>query len=245
MGEVLAVAILPHRNGLVEDIVTNTFVFGNNGVAPNATDLDAIEDAVTEFYTTAKNGQGSSLGAYLHSDRARNALACEVKLYDISAHLDGSPHGAPISTTTFTLPGTATGSYPSQSAYCITLEAVGRATQPVEEADGPDPGSAPDRPMQRYTGRIYLGPLKTAAGVTDAVGITRPSPAFMADCRLGIEAMQLHVAANSPNLYLLGVWSRTDEVVRDVDRVSSDDTFDTQRRRGASPTVRERLIIAP
>lgn len=200
---------------------------------------------IVEFFTTAKNGMTNTMGATMSPSRSRAANACTVKTYDITGHLDGSDHGSPTGTSTFTLPAsTSTIGLPDESALVIRLESEGRAAAQVETADGADPGSLPDRPKQRHTGRVFFGPLNGDSELQTTVdGHLRPSAAMTLRARQAMEGLALDLAANAS--YVLGIWSRVDAVVRDAWYIVTDNAYDTQRRRGPGATILDRLLIAP
>lgn len=236
---VLAVVEMPMRTGLAKDKVVNTFAIAE--ADPGATVSLAEEDyadAFIDFYTLTHASLTAALGAALSPALSRVADACVVKFYDITGHLDGSPHGSPFYLKTFTLPAAGSAqAEPEEQAYCLTLEALDRNLQLVEVPDGADPDAKPDRPRQRYTGRVYLGPFCDGWKFTDANGMCRPNNPLQAGVRaLGVR-LAVAIDTISVDTAGLGVWSRKNRAIRGVATVRTDDAWDTQRRRGASPTA--------
>lgn len=231
-----------------KDNVTNTFTLGGTW---SGEDLDpiteaALLDAFRNFYNVTPTGAvaGNPVGTFLSSVLSRAANANRLDIYDITGHLDGSNHGSPVSSMLWTLTPASATAFPSEVALCLTMESAGRADAPVEAPDGIDPGFAIDRPQQRHTGRIYVGPLATSAGAVVG-GIARPAAGFTDAVRKAFNDLCLDVGAAVPagKTGNVGIWSRADATIRPVAFCSTDDAWDTQRRRGEGPTARERLAI--
>lgn len=249
---ILAVVTIPHRSGIPKHGFSNSFAIGEilpGATAENDAAKDTLANQIRDLYTSGAATGGTSLAAsYMASEVDGGANAASVKLYDITGHLDGSPHGSPVWVKPFTMPTVAPPSalgLPSEVAIAVTLEAAGRAGQQVEAPDGTDPGLAPDRPRQRYTGKFYFGPVRNSPDVA----VNAPSGAMMVSGTVTTDLLDVveytaeQIYAAGPGLRFLGVWSRADQRIRSIDSVSVDDAFDTQRRRGASPTTRTRRAI--
>jgi hypothetical protein len=123
----------------------------------------------------------------------------------------------------------------------MTLRAISWDTQPVEAPDGGDAGGLPDRPRSRYTGRLYLGPLASNVAFTDANGLARPSVESRTLITDALKAT--HDEYQATGHLGVCVWSRSDAVAREITAVEVDDAFDTQRRRGAAPSVITRVNV--
>lgn len=161
MPEVVAKVEIASDSGLVADRFTNTFAIRNVPDLSSAVGTELI-NCFIDFYKATATGALQPLTDYYSPEvDVSSPTSCAVKLYDATGHLAGSSMGAPYYQETFGWNGAAgvPAGLPAEVAYCVTLEALNREDQPVETADGGDPGSERDRPMQRYTGRIYLGPL--------------------------------------------------------------------------------------
>lgn len=232
MGVSLAVVTLANATtGLPEDSFVNTLTVTHGGDQP----------AVPGEISTSINGFYDAIGPYLSSCVSRVAGTSTVDLFDIADHLDGSPHGSPYFSDSFA-PTAATGadSLPWEVALAITLHGAGRSTALVEVPDdgdiaGPDPGTARDRPKQRRTGRIYVGPFHTS--VLDGTGAGRPWATFLSDLEDAFLDLCNAIKAITGGGEL-GVWSRANESVYALEAFSVDNAFDTQRRRGIAPSLR-------
>src|SRR5258708_922687 len=97
------VTILPTIGGDPLDFTRVGFHF-----TVDAGEGGSIGSMVSDFFTAAHGTQ--PVGAYLGGQLSRSANAGFIEQYDVTGHLDGSPHGGPIGEiTTFTLPAPVSG----------------------------------------------------------------------------------------------------------------------------------------
>lgn len=228
---------LAAKSGIARDSVHNSFCVSGPVIAQGNT-LPVV-NALDSFYNnTGVADLSLAIATYISQSRSRELSACPVRIYDISGNLGGTPHGSPVATDALTLrQGGSNPSLPEECAVVLTLRAAGYQNQPIEGPDNADPDIAPERPRQTYTGRIYLGPLVTIAGVTEAsTSVARPAPAFRSTILASADRLRDQWAAAG---YVWMMWSRERATVRNVTRAEVDDAWDTQRRRGVDPTVRE------
>jgi hypothetical protein len=236
---VLAQVTLIAASGLAEDDVVNTFAFITPGGFDPVADIDDIALPLNSFYNGA-NASGNSITSQLGPSRSRAAGGMKVDLYDIDGHLDGSPHGSPVATTSFPideivdLGELAERSLPEEVALAISLRANGWEEAAVEQSDGGDAGAALDRPRQRRTGKLYIGPFIVAV-VRSGLTVARPSTELITDL---LDASERLFDQASVNSCIWSVWSRTDATLRSLTDVQVDDAFDTQRRRGVDAAAR-------
>lgn len=241
MGEALAVATLEGTSGFTEDSAQNSFVF-NDGLVGGSISLAeglVLAQLVVDFYNATGTGSGN-LADWMSRSLSDVAGSSVVKVYDITNALGGGPHGSPIALLPFALATTGNTSLVSEAALVLTLRAAGAAAAQVETPDGADPGTLVDRPRQRLTGRVYIGPLAASASVTDAD--FRPRPAANLRTRLLDSAEDLWNAAIAAG-WTWEVWSRVLAATAPIVSAEVDDAFDTQRRRGVNPTVRNARIF--
>lgn len=242
MTNILAVANLNSSDGNPENDVVNTFaisrVAGGLPGVPGALTL-----AIANFYNGISGAQANPLANWISTHITRLAAGCAISLYDITGHEDGEPHGSPFFTDFFTM-AAANGSalnLPSEVAVVAQLRTFGRALEPVEVADNADPigpddaDSTRDRPMQRATGRIYLGPLNHATLDTLVPG--RVGPTFADAVAESCVRLDTALRAADGGPWFWGVWSRKRQLVQAIGSVKVDNAFDTQRRRGLESTV--------
>lgn len=232
MPPLLAQVDIPAVTGFVRDKVVNTFVFdATNGIGVAA--IEALTMDIAAFYNNAD--VQPSLGAYMGSSRTRAVQACGIRYYDLTGHLNGTPHGSPIFERAFTLAAAAQASeFPQEVALAVTLHGFNRDIQPVEAPDDLDADTGPERPRQRRTGKVYLGPFHDNAGDM-ATGVNRPE-ADLINSALNACVRLRNQAANEGNIW--SVWSRANQSLYSVEFASVDNAWDTQRRRGVGPTAR-------
>lgn len=242
----LAVVTLRHNSGRIEDNVVNTFAF-TGGAGMTTAETDALANGVINLYVSAMGTNTVPIGGRLSGVLSRSTDDSKVQIYDLDGHLDGSPHGSPIYEDLFTLPpASATTDLPEEVSIAVRLEAIGRADAPVEEQDGSDADLTPDRPKQRHTGRIYFGPLTTECLEARTTGFpTRVDNVIAGLFAEAVGALaDITFQAALGTSARLGVWSRKDQRVTALERVYVDDAFDTQRRRGPSPSASYPRLVA-
>ncbi len=236
MGFHLVTVELTASSGLARDSCLNSFAVKTDPAWNPATQLGDVTIPIMQFY--AQPSAGFQVGQFISNAMSRAAGAVKMKVYNVAGVLNGQPHGSPIAQDTGTLPAPISGAQlPAEVASVLTLRSEGWALAPVEAPDGGDPGVALDRPKQRYTGRIYVGPLNVTAQDSSGAKVGTGFQQYMRE------------SFNATRDLLVGyghapcVWSRADGIFREVTHVQTDDAFDTQRRRGISPTLRTTLQI--
>lgn len=223
---VLAQTILLAGSGNPADAVVNDFVF--DMATFTSTDADDIAAAIESFYTTVQviPGTDHAVQDWLTQTLSSTADAHSIKLYDLTGHLDGSPHGSPSFIRQFTLTPGGTG-FPSECAVALSYHADLAGVLEVVGAT---------RPRARRRGRVFLGPIIEAGGT-------------YIDSQLYVtESLRDTVAAAATLLMgALGnawsVWSRQDAVLRQVEGGWVDNAFDVQRRRGPRFTTRTLIPV--
>lgn len=245
MPEILVVATLPHLDGYARDDVKNTFAFET----VDSGDVQEVMEAVRDFYIVDP-GAGQTIGGILSGTRTRVANACFVEAFDISGHLDGSPHGSAIDSLNFTL--TAAGgesNLPSEVAICLSTRSFDFDTVaesgPVaalptpsraQEMGAPATYSGRTKPRSRRRGRVYIGPLRNSALTQDlADGRARVSDAARNIISGAADDLAHPAGSVSWNWC---VWSRRNAALHQISTGFVDDAFDIQRRRGEDAILR-------
>jgi len=236
---VLAVAHLANVTGLVADEVVNQLVL-DTPAGTIAGDVAGYTLAIANLWNELWDDQISPLSDYISEEISRDTNACTVRFYDLAGHLDGSSHGVPIAMGAFTMGAAGSSeSLPGEVAFAVTLEGEGRSTALVETADADVPADAKrDRPQSRRTGRLYVGSLNK--GASDLGSPCRPTTNFRNDAMFAV--LGLHHLLMAADQHLC-VWSRKNAEIYVLEAVSSDDAWDTQRRRGVDKTARVRLSV--
>jgi hypothetical protein len=240
--EFLVQSTLVSSTGMARDSVSNSICVQQNDGDGDEFLFD-FAGALWGFYAGTAPGALTNVSALMSPVLSRVADAHTIDVYDINGKLDGTPHGSPVFSLPFSINPTlpASTALPSEVAVCLTIEALGRADEPVERPDGADAGTAVDRPRQRSTGRMYIGPL-AASTVAIVGGVARPDANIRDTVRLAAVDMFNKIDALDVGVRPV-VWSRKDAQVRPVAAVSIDNAFDIQRRRGEEPTLRTRTAL--
>lgn len=221
MGNILCRAVFPHVSGLSEDVSVNDWAIMND-----LTRADAAA-SVIEFYNTAVPILGGPIDSFFSRVFSRAVLAAHIDVYDVDTpgKLAGGPLGSPALSVPWTV-SAAGGSPDHPSEVAIVMSMHADYTGAVEE------GVGDTRPRARRRGRVYLGPFQTSVQGDGANNVPRPSNAIR-DLIVAAGARLRDTVVGE-----LAVWSRSDAIFRPVTVVSCDNSFDTQRRRGESATVR-------
>jgi len=176
---------------------------------------DAVSAAVLADVVTAWATFMDNIKSIFPSTVERTAHV--AKIYDLA---DPEPR-APILTGNWLVATAPTGTpFPAEVALCLSYEGA-RVS-----------GEA----QNRRRGRMYLGPLDTATG--DAAG--RPTTTVT---DLVLAQFQTFLGDMDSANAVFGVYSRADNVLVPIETAWCDNAFDTQRRRGLAPTVRNTLLV--
>ena len=244
MAVVLAQAVLHNISGLPIDNTVNDFVFEDSTLSAA---IAVAQAAVPAFYNTGSTS-GKKVSDFISQTISRT-VPVDVKCYDISTTLNGSPHGSPVATSTFTLGNPVSAvDIPSEVAVCFSFHAaygtsveegaIDTSIPSSEEAidqGAPTTHTGRDRPRARVRGRIYVGPLSFGAVKTSGG----------AQCTVADDLVTALVGAGGAGPRLLAltganwrVWSRRNAAVYTVTTGWVDNEFDTQRRRRIKATAR-------
>lgn len=193
-------------SNLPEDRIVNVFHFLAEGTYGEAE--VRCRAKVADFYEGA-NPIGA-IGSYLSPWVQR---AYELRAYDMDI-----PKDTRVPTVeSRTLGAPFGGGLPEEVACCITLHAA-----------------VPPALSRRRTGRLYIGPLATAAGADGSTtGPSRPAAGFMAD--LAAAAVRLTTTDAFATRWSI----RSTRPLENYNPVASgfvDNAWDTQRRRGPVPS---------
>lgn len=135
--------------------------------------------------------------------------------------LPGTPPNYPYDIDVFNLGAApAGGMLPDEVAVCLSFQGL----------------KAAGAPQARRRGRVYIGPLDTAAATNN-----RPAAAFMTAMANAATTLKAAVEAVSVTSFWC-IWSVADGASVIVEDGWIDNAFDTQRRRGVLPTSRTTFI---
>ena len=232
---VLATVVLMPKNGLVEDRVNMDLSFDAADATPGT--LNGIATSIVSLINTQAT-QVQPLSKYL-SPVVDRAATQQIKFFVLTGHLDGSPHGSPVQTNSWTLVGAAlSDACPSEVAVAFSFH--GDLTGVSETAANPTPPPAVIRPAARRRGRFFFGPVNLTILSNDATSLEAIVKAqFISDADIAVTRFM----DTRPDF---AVWSRRNATLYRVSPNggwSIDNAFDTQRRRGKAAS--SRTVIWP
>lgn len=223
--------VFQHQDGLPKDEVVNQFIFATTATPSAGGSAETqINAAIIDFYNTVDTGTSRSIANVMSDEILRTATA-RMNYTDISAHLDGSPAGSPYQVDIWSLAAKTAGTVdlPSEVALVLTYESIFSGV--------PEFGPGHTRPRARHRGRLYLGPLTAGMAGVGSDFVYRPGATMCT--MVGAAAGRLrNLATTSSGLVAWAQWSRKDLRVSSVASGWVDDSWDTQRRRGAAPLNR-------
>lgn len=207
---------IPLDSAIPADYITNTWYFDGDDVdEEDVAYHTAVMTKLTAFYQAI---DGTIFPESISSPAT-------VKIYDMRDPLPRVPEF----TGTIALTPSVNRALPHEVAICLSFQAT--AESGVTQA--------------RRRGRVFIGPLATSILTTDAgppyVGggprgdLATAATALATPIALPVTG-QVHWAVYSPTLDIAGT---IDDAFNDVDNGWVDNAFDTQRRRGQKPTVRQ------
>lgn len=220
-------------SGLNEDFVDLDWAF--DGDATDDSFLDGVTSSVLDWFQSDAGAQTNAMQEYISSSRSRSANACTLDFYNLAGHLDGSNHGSPVRTTTWTLGGAPGDSdqFPDEVAVRMSLLADGWEDVPETEVN-PSPPPVFFRPRARYRGGFYFGTVGQSTWT--GTGRCRPNGTlFLADAGYAWTRFMDERGGD------FGVWSRADADIKLIapdGLITIDNAFDTIRKRGLAPTTR-------
>lgn len=218
-----AMVQLAHVSGLAEDKATNTFHFSTLSNPPSVLELNAIRDRLIDVYTTIPPGAASALQSFFSTEMAQ--IGHTISFYDLA---DPEPR-VPVRVDNFSLTVAPNGDpLPGEVAVCMSFQ--GALESGLKQA--------------RRRGRIYHGRFDK-----DSSSAGRPSDPLMDT--LQANGLRLVTASEAAADWSWIVLSREHVTSAEDPRPSYpqtfavvtngwvDNAFDTQRRRGLAPTIRQ------
>lgn len=233
---ILIKADLPSLDPTVDDS-TNGFVFkSDTATAPPGT--NALFNHVVGFYNTVNTGQTVALCSYISQVIDRTIGHMNLTAYNITSHLDGTPHGAPVAAFSSGLLGAASGSTPLPEGCAATLSWRADYGSDVEFGPG-------TRPRARDRNRLYLGPLNSSAITADsATHRCELTPQFITDALHAMFFLSTSVTIGADD-WVWQVWSRKNADTKLPTEGWLDNRVDYQRRRSdPSPATRTFLPLS-
>jgi hypothetical protein len=211
--------VLSNVSALPKDAVTNTLHFQRAAGMTHAAFCTATFTPLNNFLNVAATPATRAPAWWINDQMSRGVGNVRFKAYDLSV---APPHVPVETTTTLGVTGDAT-SLPNEFALCLSFKG----------------DVVPGVPLGRQRGRIYVGPLNLAAiAGAEAAGDQRPTTGtggIIDSLRYGFVKLATDLWANGIKIC---VYSPTGNLLTPVTSCWVDNSFDTQRSRGAAATSR-------
>lgn len=230
-----------NNNGVAKDAIRFQLVWNQGSMS--ATSLEAHW---TEFLNTVHTGQTHKLGEYLAGCISRTTPQV-MAAYDITSHLDGSPHGSPYVTVSDTvLPAALGDSRGNAQCAVLSWNSSDYTVTPVTGPTGaiPTPESAQDmgapsthpgvtRLRQRRSNRMFFGPVEGGAIGVNGDGNAQWTDTFMTDVSANLAGFLADAGSN-----IWQGWSRRNADVWSVVEGWVDRGIKIRRHKGFDPNER-------
>jgi hypothetical protein len=217
-GVIRAQTIFQGASGKPEDRFVTTLHFVTPSGTVEGAQMQRAAVRVKEFWTTPTLAGGNKLTDFLGPQLLRGTGAAQIRLYNL-----GAPEPRVPTVDTFDILGSVpTQGLPAEVAICLSF-------------------SGPQPQLPRTRGRIYYGPLVISAAALEA---SSKRVVVLAGVRSTLmqAGQRLSVASGDSDLAKWCVYSPTNNATTLVKRGYVDDAFDTQRRRGMAPQLRDTWV---
>lgn len=192
--------------------------------------LTTVKTRLATFINTTAAGASAAMKAYLGQQIDNGTNVASISIYDITAHLDGSPAGGPIDVSNFTanVPEVL---QPLPQGVAAVISYRADYGSDVEFGAG-------SRPRARDRNRFYLGPLNVNAITTEsATGRCRLDVQFMTDITHAVSTL-MSITESAGDTTTMVVWSRKNAGVKGITHGWVDQRPGYQRRRSDPSGIR-------
>lgn len=216
---VQAQVVLPFKTNLPRDVAVNSFGFTYTGSGePDEDDYQLLTTRLSTFYNTT-NTSGYRLADFMSQAISVDTGRCRIRYYDAAAPDPGGPLAE--QSWTFYNVGGPISNLPAEVAVCLSFAG--------------DPSAS--MPAGRRRGRIFLGPLSTAA-----MDQTPTHPRVgdnLTACGIASMVRLYEDTTGSGSVpWVWSVWSRTAGIMVPITNGWINNEPDTQRRRQPRSTAR-------
>lgn len=219
------------------DGFTNNFAFETSDTPPYS-NIGGLFTKLEAIYNTSQTGASNPVVHYLAPSLDNGTNHSTITAYDISTHLDGSPHGSPVASTTWTCgsPGAAA------SSTCVPEGCSAVVSFRADYGTDVEFGTG-SRPRARDRNRIYVGPIGQPLLQYDSTTQrVEFSSTAIGNILHNFNALTATTTSGGTT-YDWRVWSRKAADVKLITELWMDDRPDYQRRR-TDPTPGSRIFMA-
>lgn len=218
MTDILCITKLKSLSGDVDEC-ENSWAFHSDVPGwPLSADFDNLRTALNAFYST--------INSSVHSSELQVLSSGMHEFYDITGHLDGSPHGPPVSLRTPPAVTPSGDGLPGQIALVVEFNA---------DLTGIAEFGAGTRPRSRRRGRHYHGPVKQVALEVDS---GTKIPQWTTATMTAVKGAYTTLLGAIPTGVEWCVWSRKDAALHPVIGGWIDTTPHRARRREEPTNVK-------
>lgn len=240
-----SIATFKAVSGLPSDDVTMSWSTIVDNAMSTALAAESIGEHFQSAFINGAQTNGSKLADFLGPSLSRSANMFGVATYGplTGAQLGGAKKGqpatymgSPVFEELYTLLGPAAlQELPRQASVDLCLRATGWEVAPVEAVDGSDLATAVDRPRQRLTGRLKLGPFGDSWDAIGPGGESRPAAQLVNTLLLAANLWRDNAFAEG---LTLAVWSRANQSFIPVTDVQVPNAWSNVIRRKPRVTAR-------
>lgn len=224
------------QSGLARDQIVNTFHF--NKVTSGDGDMAGLATAIKDFFTGHEEVAGTSYPSLYDKYLGGSIFGTEakIKMYKLT---DAKPRPIVYQTSYTTPSATGADTVPTEVAMCLSYHSL-PGSWGTETALAP---ALTANPVGRHRGRIYVGPVRSACLDTNG----RPVQDF-ADMLRRL-ALRMYATAFALDfqwcIYSPTLTTQAGGVPQGstIQAFSTDDAWDTQRRRGKQPTAKTTSLV--
>lgn len=211
--------------GPLDDPVTISLAYESQSSGGQPANTADLINHVPDFFNVTAAGSTIGAGGYISPSVDRGANHCRIDVYDVGPHLNGTPHGSPVDSGTFTMLPTSGIPLPQGIAAAVSFRSDYGAD--VEFGVGM-------RPRARDRARFYLGPLtQLTCRTEDATNRCIFDPTFQTNILAQLYSIHVFATGIEPldSVWALSVWTRKGATFKKATEAWMDDRPDYQRRR--------------
>lgn len=177
-------------------------------------------------------GGSTLISQYLPESINQTAGAGQWKVYDITAHLDGSVHGPPVAAGTWSTEVISTAVAAVPEGCCAVISYNSDYGTDPEFVRDPVTHKVTGRPKSTHRGRIYFPIGLTALSKETTTNRSIIHPSFIAAAHTLTSALASVAETTTPsNQWIWNQWSKKMSRIQQVTNAWVDDRPDYQRRR--------------
>jgi hypothetical protein len=190
-----------------------------------------VATKIENFINVVGTGGSGALCKWIPTVYSRVANASTIEMYDITAHLNGSPAGSPVNITHFTLGAATTGANYGPEGCALLVSFRSDYGTDVEFAPGARPRS---RDRNRFYIPVLVGCFTGEASTNRTIWTSQAATDFTASIQ------ELFAYSGTSDVPVWVQWSRKNASVKNIASIWFEDCPRYQRRR---PDPGNKLVV--